>query len=304
MRHVQAQPAARGRLQTYIHDGLTFDVIDEGPLDGPIVIALHGFPERAGTFREMIPPVIDAGFRVLAPDQRGYSPGARPKGVKNYTMDRLVGDVLALADEAGADTFHVLGHDWGAAVAWELAGAYPDRILTMTALSVPNPHAFVAALPRGQLLRSWYMVLFQLPWLPEKLMKILFELALSADRFGKRSDHRWGRALAHFMEQKLRRSPVEGAYELWREDGAATATVNWYRAMGRRTTVPKKVRVPTLYVWSTGDFHLGRAAAMLTARHVRGPYRFEVLHGVSHWIPKERPREVATMFVEHVAEHG
>jgi pimeloyl-ACP methyl ester carboxylesterase len=278
-------------LRTFSNDGLVFDVIDEGPLEGPAIVALHGFPQRSESYRGMIPTLTEAGFRVLAPDQRGYSPGARPKGAKNYTVDRLAGDVVALADQAGLTTFHVLGHDWGAAVAWALAAEHPDRVTTVTALSVPHPRAFLAALPRGQLFRSWYMIMFQLPWVPEQLIKWI----------DNRSDGRVARKLASSM--KMSTAAFEQTRALMREPGAAAATVNWYRAL-RYPTVRGKVRIPTLYVWSTEDAALGRAAAELTAKYVAGPYRFEVLEGVSHWIPEERPREVAAMVVAYIVKHG
>jgi pimeloyl-ACP methyl ester carboxylesterase len=280
------------RLQTFTNDGLVFDVIDEGPRDGPVIVALHGFPQRAESYRAMIPSLIEAGFRVLAPDQRGYSPDARPKGIRRYAVDQLVADVLALADQADLATFHVLGHDLGALVAWELAAKHPDRILTVTALSVPHPRAFLAALLRGQVFRSWYIILFQLPWLPEQLIRW--------------ADTRADGWMARKLTSAIKMSAV--AYEetcaLWREPGAATATVNWYRAMRPRTVILGKIRIPTLYVWSTEDCTLGRAAAQLTANYVEGAYRFEVLQGVSHWIPEERPREVAAMVIAHISKHG
>lgn len=279
-----------GRLRSFTNADLIFDVSDEGPLDGPVIVALHGFPDRAANLRSMISSLTAAGFRVLAPDQRGYSPGARPPGVRAYAVERLASDVLALADHARLAKFHVVGHDWGAAVAWELAAAHPHRVATVTALSVPHPSAFFAAMPRGQLLRSWYMIAFQLPWLPERVLGFLFQLRRRADQ---RRD-----------PGRQRRARDEGVAEFWREPGAATGALNWYRAMLYRTARPARVRVPALYVWSTGDRFLGRAAAELTERYVDGPYRFEVLEGVSHWIPHDRPHQVAELIVTHINTSG
>lgn len=279
--------SAATRLSTFTNDGLTFDVIDEGPLDAPVIIALHGFPERADSWNGVIPHLTAAGFRVLAPDQRGYSPGARPIGVRNYTLDKLAGDILALADQAGVPKFHVLGHDWGAAVAWQLAGRHAERILTASILSVPHPRAFLAAIPRGQLLKSWYMLFFQLPWLPER----------QTTRNGLLV-----RKLARDM--KISEAKVQETLELAREPGAATATINWYRAMRYASPAgPGRIQIPTLYVWSTEDAALGRRAAEDTARYVDGPYRFEVFDGVSHWIAAERPSETATLVLEHIKAH-
>ena len=278
-----------GRLRSFTNAGLTFDVSDEGPLDGPVIVALHGFPDRAPNLRSMISSLTAAGFRVLAPDQRGYSPGARPSGVRAYAIAQLAADVIALADQARLAKFHVVGHDWGAAVAWELGAEHSDRIATVTALSVPHPSAFFAAMLRGQLLRSWYMIAFQLPWLPERVMGLLFQMRRRADQ--RHPGRRWP-------------ARDEGVVEFWREPGAATAALNWYRAMLYRDSRPARVRVPTLYVWSTGDRFLGRAAAELTERYVDGPYRFEVLAGVSHWIPHDRPRQVAEMIIAHISAGG
>ncbi|MFV8308339.1 alpha/beta fold hydrolase [Mycobacteroides chelonae] len=279
--------SAATRLSTFTNDGLTFDVIDEGPLDGPVIVALHGFPERADSWSGVIPILTAAGFRVLAPDQRGYSPGARPKGVRNYTLDKLAGDILALADQAEVPKFHVLGHDWGAAVAWQLAGQHADRVITASILSVPHPRAFLAALPRGQILKSWYMLFFQIPWLPERQTTGNGLLV---------------RKLARDM--RLSDAKVKETLELAREPGAATATINWYRAMRyAKPSGPGQVQIPTLYVWSTDDAALGRRAAENTAKYVDGPYRFEVLDGVSHWIAAERPSETAALVLEHIKAH-
>ena len=155
-------------MHNFVRSGLSFDVTDEGPVDGRLVIALHGFPEDRLSWSAVIPQLTALGYRVLAPDQRGYSPGARPKGRRAYVLGELAADVMALADVAGADRFDVVGHDWGAVVAWELAGRHPDRVRTVTSLTVPHPAALRdAVLHSRQLLKSWYMGFFQLPRVPE-----------------------------------------------------------------------------------------------------------------------------------------
>lgn len=281
---------AATRLSTFTNDGLTFDVIDEGTIAGPVIVALHGFPERATMWSEIIPKLTDAGFRVLAPDQRGYSPGARPIGVRNYALDKLAGDILALADQAGVSTFHVLAHDWGAAVAWQLAGNHGERVRTASVLSVPHPRAFRDAMPRGQILHSWYMLLFQIPRLPEWLFS--FNDRESFQKFGKK----W---------MKVSDRLAERIRELFSEPGATTATVNWYRAMRYSLRSPvRAVRVPTLFIWSDGDSAVTRAAADTNPKYVQAPYRFEVFEGVSHWIAEERPNETAALVLEHIAEHS
>ena len=158
------------RIARYTHDGLEFDVLDQGPLDGPIVLLLHGFPERAASWSAVMNELNEAGFRTIAPDQRGYSPGARPKRRRDYRVGALVNDVVALIDEIGAPV-HVVGHDWGAMIAWVTAGRRPDLVSSLTAFSVPHPGSFMTALLTSrQILHSWYFAFFQLPMLPEKWM--------------------------------------------------------------------------------------------------------------------------------------
>ena len=274
------------RLTEFTSEGFVFDVVDSGPLDGPVVIALHGFPQTSAVWAGVTPVLVDAGCRVLAPDQRGYSPRARPQAVSSYTLDHLCADVLALADAAGADRFSLLGHDWGAIVSWTMAGVHPDRVETLAAVSVPHPAAFARSFAGPQLLRSWYMGAFQLPWLPEALL-----------RAGG------GRTLRRFLRASGAPDP-EPAVRLFADRRAATATLNWYRALRLPSTVRAgRTRVPTLYVWSDGDAALGRQAAEGTERFVAAPYRFVVLEGVSHWVPEERPVELGELVVDHLYAH-
>ncbi len=274
------------RLTAYAHDGLTFDVRDTGPLDGPVVIALHGFPQTSASWGPVAERLADAGRRVLAPDQRGYSPGARPAAVSAYAMPALVGDVLALADAAGAERFDLLAHDWGGAVAWALAAAHPGRVRTLTVASTPHPRALVAAMRHGQALRSWYMGAFQLPWLPERLL----------------GDARTGVRLLSVMGTPH----PEQVQAFLATPGAAHGALAWYRAFfrsiaDRGSATVAAVRVPTTYVWSDGDPALGRWAAEHTGEWVDADYRFAVLEGVSHWIPDEAPGQLADLALERIA---
>src|SRR2546423_17637 len=203
-------------MQTFTRGGLVFDVTDSGPADAPAVVLLHGYPENRTSWHAVTPALVDAGFRVLAPDQRGYSPGARPRGRRAYRMQHLVGDVVALLDAAGVDRAHVVGHDWGGGVAWALAESHPQRLLTVTSLSTPHPRAMLKAMLTGtQAFKSWYMFMFQLPWLPELAYR---------PRLEKR------------LRDTLRRSGLsDDAIDRYipplREPGAATAAINCYRAM-------------------------------------------------------------------------
>lgn len=272
------------RLTEFHHDGLRFDVSDAGPIDGELIIALHGFPQRASSWSAVIPLLSAAGYRVLAPDQRGYSPGASPSEVEAYRLDRLADDVLALADAAGVDRFNLLGHDWGGGVAWYVAARNPERLLTLSVVSVPHPRAMIESMRGPQVLRSWYMAWFQLPWLPEVML---------AAGHG---------SLARRMLAATRSVRPQDGVRLLSDPATARGPINWYRALRLPTAVPiGKITVPTLYVWSDQDAALGGKGALLTARWVSGPFRFEILTGVSHWVPEERPADLARLVLDWIA---
>ena len=276
-------------MHHYVRDGLTFDVTDEGPADGRVVILLHGFPEDRQSWSAVIPRLTEAGYRVLAPDQRGYSPGARPKGRRAYAVSELALDVLALADVAAAERFDVVGHDWGAGVAWELAAHHGPRVRTMTSLTVPHPRAMVdAAFRSSQLLHSWYMLFFQLPWVPEAAMKMA-----GAER-----------ATKAFERDGLDPETAARYAARMQDPSTMTGAINWYRALpfGGRSPMPE-VEVPTLYVYADKDRYLTRYAADRTARYVSGPYRFEVLAGTTHWVPTVAADRVSGLIREHLAAH-
>jgi pimeloyl-ACP methyl ester carboxylesterase len=273
-------------VDSFRRDGLTFDVRDAGPPDGEPVVLLHGFPQDSAAWDAVSPQLHQHGLRTLAPDQRGYSPMARPRGRKQYTLRETAADVLALLDAAGLESAHLVGHDWGGMVAWALGAWHPDRVRTLTALSVPHPAAMAKAMVTSdQLLRSYYMGVFQLPVLPERLL-----LA------------RGGRALRGMLRSGgLSREAAAHYVARMQEPGALSAALGWYRAMpfGARDRVGT-VRVPTLHVWSTGDAFLGRAGIEATARFVHAPYRLEILDDVSHWIPELAADRVAQLITAHV----
>lgn len=268
------------RIDSFQRNGLSFDVVDEGPLDGQPVVLLHGFPQRATSWAKVTPLLWEAGFRTYAPDQRGYSPGARPRGRRAYKATELVEDVAALIDRIDAPV-HLVGHDWGAAVAWTVAARHPDRLASLTTVSVGHSEAFLRAL-RGfdQARRSWYMGLFQLPAVPERL--------LSGRWFVEK--FLGGSGMSEEMIATYRTEMVEA--------GALTGGLNWYRAIpfALREEVAN-VTLPTTFVWSDADKALGRKMAELTGEYVDGPYELVVLAGASHWIPDERPAELAEAII-------
>ncbi|WP_342660921.1 Epoxide hydrolase A [Rhodococcus ruber] len=264
---------------------LTFDVHTAGPVDGTPVVLLHGFPETARSWESVAPQLAEAGLRVLAPDQRGYSPGARPDGVAAYTVDLLVGDVVGLLDATGLDRAHLVGHDWGAAVAWQVAAHHPDRITTLTAVSVPHPAAYGWALREDadQQARAAYIKLLRQEGKAEHVL-------LEDD----------ARRLRAMYGDRVSSESIDGYVRVLSEPGALTATLNWYRAMTREFAELAPVRVPTTYVWSTADSALGRAGAERCGEFVEAPYEFVVLDDVSHWVPEEAPDALAKAILARI----
>jgi pimeloyl-ACP methyl ester carboxylesterase len=268
----------------------TFDVRTAGPADGTPVVLLHGFPETSWSWRHQIEALADAGYRVVAPDQRGYSPGARPRDVASYRLSELVGDVIRLADHEDLGRFHLVGHDWGAMVAWFVASQHPDRLRSLTAISVPHPSAYREALTTlrsGQAVRSIYAAIFQIPGI-ERVM-------LARDGAGFR---------ASLRRSGLSAEEADHYGELMRDRAVLGAALNWYRAV-RPGDVSglQPVTVPTLHIWSTEDPALSRTGAESTGKYVDGPYRFEVLDGISHWIPEQAPEVTNRLLLEHFAAH-
>ena len=269
---------------------MVFDALVAGPVDGPAVILLHGFPETLASWRHQIPALAAAGYRVVAPDQRGYSPGARPTEVDGYRTDRLVADVVGMADALGMDRFHLVGHDWGGAVAWQVAGRHPERLVTLSVLSTPHPGAFGAALAgeggSDQASRSGYMEFFRAEGT---------EHAMLAD----------DAALLRLVYGGSGLTDTESAPYLaaLNSPEALGAALNWYR--GADITLVDglgPIVTPTVYVWSTDDVALGRAAAEATAAFVQGPYRFVELDGVDHWVAEHAPDQVNGVLLSHLAQ--
>jgi pimeloyl-ACP methyl ester carboxylesterase len=274
-------------MQQFRRGEHVFDLIDAGPADGPVVVLLHGFPELNTMWQPVIERLTGQGYRCLAPLQRGYSPGARPKRRRDYRAEELVADITALIDASGAQRVHLVGHDWGAAVAWYVAQRFPERLRTLTALSVPHPGAFVKAVATSrQALASWYMLFFQLPWLPERLL-------LSK------------RVMSEFVASRSAPELARVEVETICQPGALTAALNWYRAMpfNKPREMSAKVTVPTMYVWSDEDVALKEKGARLCADYVAAEYRLEVLTGVSHWLLDDRPDTVADLLADWLAAH-
>lgn len=256
--------------------GLTFDVYEGGPEQGVPMLLLHGFPQDHREWDLMLPRLHAAGLRTYALDQRGYSAGARPAAVAEYQLGEPVADAVAVLDALGIDAAHVVGHDWGAQVGWLLAAEHPDRVLTLTAISVPHPRALADALRRhlSQRLRFAYMLLLR-SGIAERLL-----LA------------RKGAALRSMMAPIGARA---GGYAAaMREPGRLTGALNWYRALDLGQLAGTGViTVPTTHVWSDQDPVVGRTAADATAAWVSADYRLVALRRIGHWVPEEAPQALA-----------
>ncbi|MBV2364598.1 alpha/beta fold hydrolase [Streptomonospora nanhaiensis] len=264
---------------------LVFDALATGPADGPPVLFLHGFPEFATCWRAEMAACAQAGFRAVAVDQRGYSPGARPADTAAYAVPHLVGDVLAFADALGAERFHLVGHDWGGVVAWPTAADHPERITSLTSLSTPHPRALaeVMAGSAEQRERLGYIRLFRKPGTAEEYL-----LSDGADRLAAVYE---GRVPEDLLADNVRRLS---------EEGALTAALNWYRALARDSADAGTVAVPTLYVWGEHDLAYTAASARATGRRVSGPYWYVELDGASHWLPEEAADRVVPPLLEHL----
>lgn len=265
------------RIDAVRSGSFVLDVIDSGPLDGMAVVLLHGFPQRASTWAPTTRILNEAGLRTFALDQRGYSPGARPRGRRSYRVNHLIDDVVALIDRIGGPVT-LVGHDWGSAVAWSVAMRRPDLVDRLITISVPHLAAFFASMVRSdQLVRSWYILFFQLPLLPE----------FASRRLG-------------WMEWWLRRGGMpESAIDAWRRDfldaGCLPGALGWYRALPflRPSQVRPDITVPTTLIWSHHDKMLGGAGARMTRSHVSASFKLVELAGNTHWLMDEAPDVIA-----------
>lgn len=269
-------------------EGAELTVADHGPADGVGVLMIHGFPDSARLWRHQIPVLTQGGYRVLAPDVKGYGMSDKPADVGEYAVAKLGEDMVGILDDAGVDQAHVVGHDWGAGIAWYLAIARPDRVRTLTALSVGHPTAFRrAGLP--QLEKSWYTLLFQFEGVAERWL----------------SQNDW-----QGMRQWIGRHPE---FDHWVEDlsrpDALTAALAPYRAnMGpeRLLSPPADlppVQSPVMGVWSSGDLALLESQMKESGRFVAGEWRYERIDGVSHWIPLDAPDELNALLLDWFGQH-
>lgn len=269
-----------GRLEVLVWDA---DGTGMGDEPVPTVLALHGFPESANEWRPVAEILARNGVRVVAPLQRGYSPGARPTAVEDYSIELLTEDVLAVAEHLQLGAFHLVGHDWGACVAWWLAGHPPNRLTSLVAISVPHLGAFAEAIGTDpdQQERSAYFTLFREPGKAEDVL-----LADGARRLR-----------AMFTDAVPEDLVTQHMDVVGTRDGL-TGALNWYRAM-RSYELPD-VSVPTTFIWGDQDMAIARSGAEATAERMTGDYRFVPVSGGGHWIPEENPELVAAEVLARV----
>ncbi|HET6809932.1 MAG TPA: alpha/beta hydrolase [Acidimicrobiales bacterium] len=258
--------------------GIHYEVSGEGR---PVVL-LHGFPDSGRLWRNQVPALVDAGFKVIVPDQRGYGESDKPAEVEAYNILFLAGDVGAVLADAGVTRAHVIGHDWGAAVAWAIAAMAPDSVDHLVALSVGHPSTFRSD-GFEQHEKSWYMLLFQFPGIAEQW--------LSND--GWANFRQWGR-----------HPDADGVIAELEKSGSLTPGLNWYRAnippesyIGPALELPP-VQAPTMGVWSTGDMALTEGQMTRSAENVKGPWRYERIEGPGHWMQLEAPDRVNRLLLD------
>jgi pimeloyl-ACP methyl ester carboxylesterase len=274
---IQTQNVTIGEFQ------FTIDIA--GPTSGPPVLLLHGFPQTRHMWKHQLHALATAEFRAVAPNQRGYSAGARPLGVESYTSDLLMADALALMDNYRAPRFHLVGHDWGGQLAWLIAAANSDRVATLTVLSRPHPAAFARAMTEDpeQADRSQHHRAFRQPDAVDRLRQNNFKVLRSAlEREGIAPDN------------------LDTYFQTLSEAGALEAAINWYRAANMASMQIPPISVATLYIWGTADPTVGRRAAELTAQFVSGSYRFVEIEGGGHFIIDQFPDRIAQLVIEHL----
>lgn len=280
-------PIEHTTIQT---NGVALHVAQAGPADGPPVILLHGFPEYWGGWAKQIPALAAAGYRVWAPDQRGYNLSSKPAGLRTYDIDALARDVVGLIDATRREKVLLVGHDWGAAVAWWVAGNYPERLHKLAILNVPHLAVMFRTVWRSwtQMRKSWYIFFFQIPRLPEASLR----------RKG------WTNAI-RALKGSARRGTftaedIAGYRAAWSQPGAITGMINWYRAAGRTQGKLRslgRITVPTLMIWGAKDLALGREMAQPSIDLCdRG--RLVFIEEAGHFVQHEEPARVNELLLQ------
>ena len=290
---------ARWTHETLNANGLRFHAVTAGA--GPTVLLLHGFPENWYSWRHQLPALADAGFRAVAVDLRGYGRTDRPRGVSAYRIDRLVEDVDGLIAALRDRPVHLVAHDWGGAIAWVVAARRAERLASLTILNAPHPKAFYERLRHDpkQRRRSWYIAFFQIPWLPEFLIR------LDADRQFKKVFRGMARRKEMFPDEV-----IAAFREPMLEPGALTAALNYYRALARHPRNLREARgfpaltLPTLVIWAMNDAALGPELVDGLEKEFRGPFELHRIPDSSHWVQQEQPERVNELLIDFLRRRG
>lgn len=273
-------------------NGIELHLTTSGPSSGPLVVLLHGFPDAWWTWRGQIGPLADAGYQVVVPDLRGYNCSDKPHGVRSYSLDTLAADVLALVDGLGRDTFRVVGHDWGGVIAWETAIRAPGRIEALAVLDAPHPDVMRQVVPRNpsHVLRSSYVLFFQLPWLPEAVLRARDFAVL------RRS------LVASSAPGTLSEDDLDRYADAWRQPGSLTGMLSYYRALRHKPRrEPVRVSPRTLVVWGGRDRFLSRAAFHASLEMCDDGSGLWI-DEASHWLHLEQAGRVANAIVRFFQE--
>ncbi len=269
-------------------NSLNYDGFHAGDRKNDMVLLLHGFPQSAYEWRLLLPRLAEKGYYAVAPNGRGTSACLRPDKQSEYAMDKLLGDVTAIADYQGAETFHLVGHDWGGAVAWQFAARFPDRLKTLSILSTPHPVAFNNALHDkscDQSEKSRYMEWFRGDTIEDEL--------LSDDAGG----------LQNFLSMAgISEDDIPVYFDIFKERAALTGSLNWYReADPADGHLQSAITVPTLYIYGTEDLALGIEAARASAEFCKGYYEYVEIDGAGHWLPEQSAEEVNQHVLKHLS---
>ena len=270
-------------------DELTFTCRVSGMENtGDAVILLHGFPETSRMYYDLIPVLVSEGFKVVAPDQRGYSPGARPSKISDYSIDKLSQDVLDIADAFQFEKFHLIGHDWGSAVGWVTVAFHSDRVISWTALSVPHLDAFFKAMNNNpeQQRKSQYIKFFKKPILPEFYFSI------------------FGYKYLRDIWRKSSKEEIEKYLEVFKQKGALKASLNWYRAnMKNDDKSIGDIAAPTLIVYGLKDMAIGEKSVDESEKYLKGEYKIEKLES-GHWLIQESFEAVSKSIINHLTNYS
>lgn len=283
------------KIRTISHQDIQLEVREAGAENGSLMILLHGFPECWSTWRHQIEPLVQAGFRVVVPNMRGYGRSSKPKDYRRYHLDELITDVEALRQHYQAERFHLVGHDWGGAVAWWYALHHETKLYSLSVLNLPHPLAFLTKLKGSpaQMLKSWYMFYFQIPFLPE--------FALKLGRFA-------------VLKKILRASSTRHAYdaedfrlleEAWREPGSLKAMVNYYRALLRNLRLPEgdgTLQLPVQILWGEKDLALSVQGAQDSLPFLKNG-TLTLYPDATHWLAHDKPAEVSRKLIQHAQAH-